>query len=449
MDWLISPVGSDPATRTTKLLAAHLRRHAAEPDAVDKALADVHATLAEALRARPGPVRVHLDWTAARPSVELSALDDEAGLPADLAPDLPVPGRHRDLVEERAGAPFVAVDLPVERRVQETFRAGPPPTPLVDVDPRRDGPASVAVALVAAVDAHPTVSGPQAASLAGAILAEAVADSDTRPDAQDTARLIAEVHGALGSDAEVEVTEEGDLEMTVSHCPFGPGVVGAASLCHVTAGLAGQLAARVHGEASVVVDEAIAAGDPECHLVIRLQPGDEEVRGQNHQWPKTATARTEPAPHLDLSLSLPRESSSVPVVRRLAAQALRAFGVHDGDIADVQLAITEACANVVEHATDADTYEVKVELAADRCAITVVDQGRGFDATAAADPPPADPDAESGRGLMLMRALVDNLAFQSEPQAGAVVHMVKSLRFDDDHPLWRREDSADRETQEA
>jgi anti-sigma regulatory factor (Ser/Thr protein kinase) len=45
-------------------------------------------------------------------------------------------------------------------------------------------------------------------------------------------------------------------------------------------------------------------------------------------------------------------------------------------------------------------------------------------------------EAESGRGLTLMRALFDNVAFASEPQAGALVHMVKSLRFDHDHPLW-------------
>lgn len=437
MDWLISPAGSDPATRTAQMLAEHLRRHAAEPDTVEPALADVRSTLAEALSTRRGPVRVHLDWSTARPTVELSAVEDTDGLPDDLHPDLPVPVHHRPLVEARAGAPIAAVQLPVERRVQEMFQAGPPPTPLVDVDPRRDGPASVAVALVAAVDAHPTVSGPQAASLAGAILAQAVAEGDTDLDVHEAAHLIAEVHGALGSDARVAVTEDGDLEMSISRCPFGPGVAGAASLCHVTAGLTGQLAARVNGHAGVVLDESIGAGDPECHLLVRLQPGPEDVRGQSHQWPTTATSPTEPAPHLDLSLSLPRESSSVPVVRRLAAQALRAFGVKGADIDDVQLAITEACANVVEHATDADTYEVKVELAADRCAITVVDQGMGFDATAVGDRPP--PDAESGRGLMLMRALVDNLAFRSEPQAGAVVHMVKSLRFDDDHPLWRRD----------
>ena len=330
------------------------------------------------------------------------------------------------------------IDLAVERRVQEIFRAGPPPTPLVDVDPRRDGAAAVAVALVAAREAHPTVSGPQSAGLGGAILAQAAMARESGLDAHEAAALIQELHSALGSDARVEVIEDGVLEMSMTTCPFGPGVANASSLCHVTAGLAGQIAARVQGHATVLLDETLALGDPGCHLHVRLEPAEEDVRGETHQWPTVASTAQEPAPHLDLSLSLPNESSSVPVVRRLAAQALHAFGVTGADIDDVQLAITEACANVVDHATDADTYEVKVELAADRCAITVVDQGRGFDATAVADQP--EPDAESGRGLMLMRALVDNVAFQSEPQAGAVVHMVKTLRFDRQHPLWRDRD---------
>ncbi len=140
------------------------------------------------------------------------------------------------------------------------------------------------------------------------------------------------------------------------------------------------------------------------------------------------------APRLDLSVNLPRESVSVPVVRRLAAQALRAFGVRGEHIDDVELAITEACANVVHHATDTDTYEVQVAVAADRCAITVFDHGGGFDGASVE----RGHDDETGRGLQLMRALVDRVAFRNEPQEGTVVHMVKNLDYDDDHPLWQR-----------
>jgi serine/threonine-protein kinase RsbW len=123
------------------------------------------------------------------------------------------------------------------------------------------------------------------------------------------------------------------------------------------------------------------------------------------------------------------------VIRRLAAQILRAFGVAVDHIHDVELAITEACSNVIQHAVESDGYEVSIELAADRCAITVIDRGEGFDAGAVGSP--FDEDAESGRGLSLMRALVDNLDFVSEPRVGAVVHMVKQLDYDEAHPFRR------------
>ena len=225
------------------------------------------------------------------------------------------------------------------------------------------------------------------------------------------------------------------VELAVSRCPFGAVDGPASSLCHVSSGLAGQLAAKVRGTATVVLDEAIVAGDPECHLQVMLREPVEDDEGQAYFWPPRAAPASDTVPHLDLSVALPRESVSVPVVRRLAAQALRAFGVLDEDVDDVQLAITEACANVIDHAGATDTYDVKIELSADRCAITVVDQGGGFDVDRV--PARPDDDAEMGRGVALMRALVDNVAFRNEPKAGAVVHMVKQLRYVEDHPLRR------------
>ena len=441
MDWLIRTAGPTATSDVLALVGAHLGRHAAQPSSVGPALDQLAGRIEGSLASGPShesPWRLHLDWTSARPRLELAPVVENADLPPGVGVGGPVVAEQRGALAALVGEPVLSTEVPVERRVQEVFGSGPPPTPLVDVDPRRDGVASVAVALIAAREAHPTVTSTQSAGLAAAILAQAALDNDEPTTAERAAALIQELHGALGSDAQAHVIDDGVIEMSVTTCPFAPGVADTPSLCHVTAGLAGQIGARVHGHSTVVLDETMALGDAGCHLQVRLEPAVGDRRGQTHRWPAVATASTDPAPHLDLSLSLPRESGSVPVVRRRAAQALRAFGVEDEDIDDVQLAITEACANVVEHATASDTYEVKVELAADRCAITVVDKGLGFDATTLPDPPPAD--AEHGRGLVLMRALVDNVAFQSEPQAGAVVHMVKTLRFKRDHPLWRGAD---------
>jgi serine/threonine-protein kinase RsbW len=60
------------------------------------------------------------------------------------------------------------------------------------------------------------------------------------------------------------------------------------------------------------------------------------------------------------------------------------------------------------------------------CEIRIVDTGRGFD-HADVGLVTSSNTAESGRGVFLMRALVDNLDFVSEPEQGTVVRLVKSL----------------------
>jgi serine/threonine-protein kinase RsbW len=194
---------------------------------------------------------------------------------------------------------------------------------------------------------------------------------------------------------------------------------------------------HLHPGDLVPAEQAPLLGDPTDGPVAQVPLAVERwVPDTYDDGPVPLVASPENVPHLDLSLSLPRESSSVPVVRKLSVQALTAFGVIHEDVADVELAITEACANVIDHAADTDTYEVQVELASDECAITVLDQGSGFDAAGVDENAPDH--SETGRGLALMRALVDNVAFRSEPRAGAVVHMVKALSYDHNHPLWQR-----------
>ncbi|MFI7544100.1 ATP-binding protein [Actinoplanes sp. NPDC049599] len=127
---------------------------------------------------------------------------------------------------------------------------------------------------------------------------------------------------------------------------------------------------------------------------------------------------------ISVRLNLPREVDSVPAVRRLLRCALSAFQVDRQDGEDLELALTEACANVVKHATGADGIEVLLDVAEDRCAIDVADNGAGFDASAMRDP---TPDSERGRGLFLIKALSDNVRMQSTPRSGSLIHFEKSF----------------------
>ena len=439
MEWLIdSDSPGNAADRALALVGDHVVRHAVDPDTVPPAMDTVADELSRAVgSADGGLVHLRLDWTSASPVLEVARPHDAEAAARDGIPEgQPVPARHRAAVRSWPREELARIELPVRRRSLHTFDSGPPPVLDAGLDPETLGPAAVAVALATALEAHPTVSPPQAAAIAGALIANTGSSDGDVSDGQSAAEAFVRLHSALGSEAYVVSADEQSVEVAVSRCPFGAVEGRPATLCHVSSGMAGQLAARVNGEATVLLDEAIVAGDPECHLQVLLEAPEAAAKeGQPYFWPPRATPPNEAVPNLDLSVSLPRESVSVPVVRRLAAQALRAFGVHDEDVDDVQLAITEACANVIDHAAETDTYDVKVELAADRCAITVVDQGSGFDAGEV--PERAHDDAEMGRGLALMRALVDNVAFRNEPMAGAVVHMVKSLRYDVNHPLRR------------
>ena len=133
---------------------------------------------------------------------------------------------------------------------------------------------------------------------------------------------------------------------------------------------------------------------------------------------------------IKLTLALPRDEYSVPVARRVLARSLDALGVHQTVVADIELALTEACTNVLDHAADTDEYEVSAGIDGTLCIIEVIDRGGGFD-SATKGLVQADPSAEDGRGIQLMRALVDKVTFTSRPQDGTVVHLEKQLTWTD------------------
>jgi serine/threonine-protein kinase RsbW len=139
---------------------------------------------------------------------------------------------------------------------------------------------------------------------------------------------------------------------------------------------------------------------------------------------------------ISLALNLPRDELSVPVARRIVDASMRTVGV-DGDcVDDVTLALTEACTNVLKHSGPGDEYEVSLRILDNVCSIEVTDLGRGFDFDTLASGD-ASTEAERGRGVQLMKLLVDRVRFQSKPEAGSVVHLEKELAYTDGSLLDR------------
>lgn len=131
-----------------------------------------------------------------------------------------------------------------------------------------------------------------------------------------------------------------------------------------------------------------------------------------------------------LVLRLPRDPVTVPVTRKTVDCALGAIGVTDECRDDVTLALTEVCSNVVRHAHESPDYTVTVIATASRCTIDVCDSGTGLapDVTVIERPRKAGSTSEHGRGLNIVRAVMDAVQVVVGP-SGVAIHMVKQLIF--------------------
>ncbi|NVJ19713.1 MULTISPECIES: ATP-binding protein [Myxococcus] len=108
---------------------------------------------------------------------------------------------------------------------------------------------------------------------------------------------------------------------------------------------------------------------------------------------------------------------------------LRESGFPDAVAEHVELAVAEAVANAIQHGNQSiESRHVEVMLVslADRVTISVRDEGTGFDVSALPDAlDPAHRLKLSGRGVLLMRALMDTVEFSLAPEGGSVVRLSK------------------------
>jgi anti-sigma regulatory factor (Ser/Thr protein kinase) len=127
---------------------------------------------------------------------------------------------------------------------------------------------------------------------------------------------------------------------------------------------------------------------------------------------KTASLRL----HVDCSFA---------AVRRSAAQVRAYLSAHDVSEKDAwacELAFVEGCNNAVQHTPASRTGEkLLVELSCDssRVELRINDHTLGFDFPAESRLP--SPDEEKGRGIYLMRRLMDEVDYIRDPSSNCLV----------------------------
>jgi serine/threonine-protein kinase RsbW len=116
-----------------------------------------------------------------------------------------------------------------------------------------------------------------------------------------------------------------------------------------------------------------------------------------------------------LSLSLPRRPVALGLMRQELRQWLDGRGVGRDDTVEIVLASSEACANAMEHPRDAGRAAIEVDARARPREVEIV--VRDFGSWNGGAAPAA---GTRGRGLGMIRALMDDVSVVAGPQGTSI-----------------------------
>ncbi len=134
------------------------------------------------------------------------------------------------------------------------------------------------------------------------------------------------------------------------------------------------------------------------------------------------------------TLQVPSSTENLALIREFVTSIGRQATLTDEDINNLELAVDEACANVIEHAYGHDiTKDVSVRATFDdeKLKISVIDEGRGFD--------PGKVNEKSldqlvherrsgGLGIRIIKSLMDEVSYEIEPGQKNELHMTKLIK---------------------
>jgi serine/threonine-protein kinase RsbW len=130
-----------------------------------------------------------------------------------------------------------------------------------------------------------------------------------------------------------------------------------------------------------------------------------------------------------VALTIPARAEFVALCRLALTGLARTRALKPEVVADLKLALTEACSNSVRHAYKdgrEGIVEIRYELGPDRIQVDVADDGYGFD-PALVQRPPEEID-EGGLGIAIIRAVTDELDIAAGPDGqGSRLRFIKYL----------------------
>ncbi len=142
-----------------------------------------------------------------------------------------------------------------------------------------------------------------------------------------------------------------------------------------------------------------------------------------------------------LLIRAPGMGCHLAAIRGLVCDTARRAGVPEDDVAQVELAVDEACSNVIEHAYGVDhqwhrqehTPEICIEIRPEpgRLVIEITDHGRRFD-WAGYRPQDMQVLMQAGKtngyGVSIMHRCMDEVSYRSDANGANTLRLVKYIK---------------------
>ncbi len=131
------------------------------------------------------------------------------------------------------------------------------------------------------------------------------------------------------------------------------------------------------------------------------------------------------------SITFPARFEFLDEIREFVADVARKNGFADKDIYSLQLAADEAASNIIEHAYEGvsgATFEMTCEIEDEALIVTMRDTGKAFDVSKVKQPNLKADLSErqiGGLGVYLIRKLMDEVRYESNPRTGNLLTMIK------------------------
>ena len=138
-----------------------------------------------------------------------------------------------------------------------------------------------------------------------------------------------------------------------------------------------------------------------------------------------------------IAIEFPSDYKFLNIVDLVTAEVLQTLCFGHKSANEVGISVIEACTNAIEHGnkqSPAENVRIEYTCNGDRLVIGVCDRGTGFDFKNYLEhiPDPANIDRLRGRGIYIMKNMMDSLEFEMVPGQGMKVRLVKRLRKEGD-----------------